>query len=317
MEEKKTGFKIGLDDADEETPPKFVRTARENFQTRTGTAADVLRVEKINRRLSLLAFLLPCLFAAALYYVYKDIGRQIALSEQSGAKAGVQAVAQALDAKSAELTAQYERIQKSLAEKEEPLKEAFLVFEKTSDALEEKLGKMEENLRKFNEAKASKEALESLKKETAGQVKGMTDKASEITKNFAPVAEDLKKTQAELKKIEAHLTAVNAEMEKVKTAMKNPDTDLDSLTQDMSRLKTDIVDMLADTIDRKALNSAIGAQQRQYQKEIDLLNKNLGEKDRSIKALQKQVSDLENRVKTLSARPLGTPKPGSILEQDL
>ncbi|MGE0086104.1 MAG: hypothetical protein AB7S75_16985 [Desulfococcaceae bacterium] len=313
MEEKKTGFRIGLDDAEEEIPPQFVRTARESFQTRTGAAADILRVEKINRRLTLLALLLPCLFAAALYYVYKDIGRQIALAEQSGAQAGIQAVSRVLDAKSSELEAQYVQIQKSLAEKEEPLKEAFLVFEKTSASLGEKLGKVEENLRKLSESKASKESLESLKKETGGQVKGMTDRVSEMAKNFGPLSEELKR----MKKIEEHLAAVNAELEKVKAALKNPDTDIKSLTQDISRLKTDIVDILAETIDRKTLNSAIGAQQKQYQKEIDTLGRSIGEKDKSIKALQKQVSDLENRVKTLSARPLGTPKPGTILEQDL
>ncbi|MEZ4528625.1 MAG: hypothetical protein R2941_22145 [Desulfobacterales bacterium] len=310
MEEKKTGFRIGLDDGDEEIPPPFVRTARDSIQTRTGTAADALRMGKINRRLTLLALLLPCLFAAALYYVYTDIGRQIVRSEQTRTQAEIQAVSQALDAKSAELSAQYERIQKSLAEKEEPLKEAFLVFEKTSASLVEKLGKMEENLRRFNESKASREALESLKKETGGQIKGMAGKVSEMEKNLAPLSEDLKK-------IREQLTAVNAGMEKIKAELKNPDTDLKALTQDISRLKSDVVDMLAETIDRKALNSALAVQQRQYQKEVDALGKNLGEKDRSIKTLQKQVSDLEQRVKTLSARPMGTPKPGTILEQDI
>ncbi len=310
--EKKTGFRIGLDDEEEEIPPPFVRTAKDSIQprTRAGTAADTLRMGKINRRLILLAIVLPCLFAGALYYVYADIGRQIVRSEQTRTQAEVQAVSQALDAKSAELTAQYEQIQKSLTEKEEPLKEAFLVFEKTSASLVEKLKKVEENLHKFNDSKASKESLENLKKETGGQMKGMTDKVSEIAKNFAPLAQDLKK-------MGEGLTAVNAEMEKLKAALKNPDSDLKALTQDMSRLKTDIVDMLSETIDRKSLNTALAVQQRQTQKEMDILTKSLDEKDKTIRALQKQMADLEKRVKSLAARPLGTPKPGTILEQDI
>ncbi len=315
MQNKNSSFKIGMEDTAEEMPSPFIRTAREGGQIRS----DMHRLEKINRRLTLLALLLPLLMAVSLYALYTHIGKKIETSANSDAQ--IQSVSNALDAKFAELTARYEEMEKNLNEKEEPLKEGFLVFEQTAAGLNEKLGELEKELA----VKADKNAWESRQKELTAQLEkqaekrmeGIGDSVSELAQKIAPLQETVEKMREELNSVKEQFLVFRKESEKLKNSINRPDAELTVLKEELTRLQSEIVEVLSETIDRKSLNTAIANQHKEYRKEMDFIINSLNEKDRSIRTVQKQMRELESRVKKLSRKPLGTPEPGSILEQDL
>lgn len=304
-----------MEDTAEEIPSSFIRTAREGGQIRS----DMHRLEKINRRLTLLALLLPILMAVSLYALYTHISKKIETSANTDAQ--IQSVSNALDVKFAELTARYEEMEKNLSEKEEPLKEAFLVFEQTAAGLNEKLEELEQKLT----AKADKNAWESrqreltaqLEKQAEKQMEGIGDSVSELAQKIAPLQETVEKMREELNSVKEQFLVFRKESEKLKNSINRPDAELTVLKEDLTRLQSEIVEVLSETIDRKSLNTAIANQHREYRKEMDFIINSLNEKDRSIRTVQKQMRELESRVKKLSRKPLGTPEPGSILEQDL
>ncbi|MDM8539402.1 hypothetical protein QUF70_21825, partial [Desulfobacterales bacterium HSG17] len=65
MENRKTGFRIDMDD---EGPNSFIRTGIDPVQKRIETR----RLDKINRRITWISFLLPCLVCVIILAAYLD-----------------------------------------------------------------------------------------------------------------------------------------------------------------------------------------------------------------------------------------------------
>jgi chromosome segregation ATPase len=304
-----SGFKIGQDN---EVPQPFMASGRENFRP----AKDAHMLKKINQRLTLFSLLIPCLMAAILFAVYTDMKNRFG-DMYSNRVERLEALSREMEAKSAALSEQYDTLVVTMAQQEEPLKEAFIVFERTSESLRDELAQLTDQIQKSEEGmkqalagKADLSVLETVRQEwktTTAAVEG-------IKGDWVSVQEEIKSIRTELKtvdeKIKNDTEPLAESLETVKNGVK-------VLSEDLKKLKADLVEVLSATVDKKGLNQALKDQEKQYreyQKQLDSFVKKLYDQEKEINALQESVRKIDNRIKKSA---LGTPKPGTILEQNI
>jgi chromosome segregation ATPase len=286
---------------------------------------------------------MPLLIAAAvaLWYVVlekrvlKDRGVETeAFQSLSENVTALEALARGMDGRLEEMARQQEVLKQSMDEKEAPMTEAFMVFEKTSASLrkelrsvnqhlknvDEQLGRLDGELKRIDgvkadasEVAAAEKTLEAFRKT---ELAALDEKLDALGSSFESVeadARDVLKSAADLE--EAHARDRDATAQAVEGAR----AELAGLSADYKQLKKDLVDVLSVTIDQKGLNQAIRNQEKRYRGEIRGLTRSLEAKDRAISLLQTELKSLERRVTALARnrRPLGTPKPGSFIEQNI
>jgi chromosome segregation ATPase len=222
-----------------------------------------------------------------------------------------------METRLAELSSRQENLEKTLTQKEGPINEALLEFEKSASSVKENMAKIQKNVESFDGTKADKKTLEAQKKELADQIKSLSDAVAGLQQNLNPMRENLEKVQTGLKSVQNESKELSAKMDKLESSVEGPRKEAQATAKELNRMKSEMVDVLATTIDRKSLDSALAQQKKAIDKDMDFIIRTLGEKEQVIRGLEKRIKDLENQNKSRPTKPIGTPKPGSILEQDI
>ncbi len=310
MENRKSGFKIGMDD----TGDSFVQSGRQSFSP----ARDSVRIKKLTRRITFITVVLSVIFAAAFFAMYMDMRSRFNAIETAGFN-DINQVVTSLDKKVAGLSEQYDKMEKMLKDKDEPLNEAFLVFEKTSASLKKKITGINDKLILLEKFKADKVSVDKIEKDMATlketSLKDLEQKVKELTDGIGPLKESVEKLQADvLAQDEKFKNDISAIMESQDTAFEN----IKLLAKDLKQLKSDIVDEFSGAMDKKSLNKILDARDRKYKNEMNTLLKSLSQKDAVITGLKRKIMRLEKRIKSLErSRNSAPPKPGTIIEQDI
>ena len=328
-----SGFRLGSDDEgadpyNEYVPPKPGRRGN-----------DDPRIAKLSRRLTITSLLMPVFVVLMVALGYGILEKRASKIRNDDAKRvqALMAELSELEAASGRLgeqlveTARQQEIQNQrMIEREIPMNEAFLAFEKMSETLEkveerlkgidEKLGRAEARLQRIDAEKADAERVTTLEKALEDLKK--TDLATRDARlatlegNIEPLKSDLQRIQGVVSAIEEDRTRDRADLRETVESAK---AELAGLSKDYRQLKKDLVDVLSVTIDQQELNRAVQNMEKNYRAEVKGLTRSLEAKDRTLTLLQSQIKSLESRVAALARNrgPLGTPKPGAFIEQNI
>lgn len=328
-----SGFRLGSDDEGtdpykEYVPPKPGRRGNEDP-----------RVAKLSRRLTITSLLMPVLVALMVVLGYGLLEKRAAKIRNDDTHtvqalmaelSELEAASGRLEEQVAETARRQESLNQRMIERETPMNEAFLAFEKMSETLgkveerlngiDEKLGRAEVRLQRIDADKANADRVAALEKAFEDLKK--TDLATRDARlaalegDIEPVKSDLQRIQGVLSAIEEDRTRDRAELRETVESAK---AELGGLSKDYRQLKKDLVDVLSGTIDQKELNRAVQNMEKNYRAEVKGLTRSLDAKDRTLSLLQSQIKNLESRVAALarSRTPLGTPKPGAFIEQNI
>ncbi len=299
-----------MDDAGD----SFVRSGRQSFSP----ARDSVRIKKLSRRISFIAVVLLLVFAAALFGLYMNMRSRFNAIQSTGLK-DVKELSQSLEIKISKLSEQYDKMKKTMEDKDEPLNEAFLVFEKTSASLKKKISTINDKLILLEKFKADKSSVDKINKDMAGVkeslFKDLAPKVKELTDGIASLKESVKKLDADVAaRDEKFKNDISGIIESQDTAFKN----IKLLAKNLKQLKADIVDEFSGAMDKNTLNKILDARDKKYKKEINTLLKDLNQKNSMIAGLKKKILYLEKRIRRLERNQNSTPpKPGTIIEQDI
>ena len=267
---------------------------------------DAPQLEQLNKRITRMSILIPCLLGAILLAGYFNIKTHLTKVNTTGA-IGVQTLSKELESKFS-----------SLSVREASLKET----------MENKVGSLEKTTADLQ--KSVKEALTAIRHiRTARKSDNQksADAINAIEKTLASMTKNLDKLSADLKRFDRALTQKLTDLSE---AGKN---DVAKIRSDMSALKTGMVQ-------QKDVDSALKNQRETYQLALRKLTSKLEDK---ITALEKKLKTLEKaapssakskqaqtekavlptKVETQKAEPtlppIKTPPPDSrtIIEEDL
>lgn len=299
-----TNFRIGGDDETVETyskpPPQAI--------------PDRKRLEQLRKRVAAMMILLPCLVIGLLGFGYYEMNRRFEALHQSRLTE-LQTQAQTLENRFAELTAQYDTLRQTLSEKEQPLTEAFLVFERTSASLKEAVDALKTRIAGVEVEKADSEAVKE------ALAKALADFQAETTRRQEADMQQLRESMAEIqtateKAREDAIAAAEKAAAEVALTFEPFQADMAKLNQEMDQVKKDVVDVLGDTVTLKKLNDGLKTLETRFKGETDTLARRANQNAKTIDTLSRQIRELENRLLYLEKRG-GGKSGGGIIEQDI
>lgn len=186
MEEKKEGsdkFQFRMD----EVSPDAV--LREDLQDS--------RIDKLGRKLILMAVLIPCVIGVVLFFLYLDLKKRVVQGENVDSKT-FQNLSRDLDTRSGDLISRLEAVESALANRDSEI-------EKRIDSVKFRLYKAENRIKKVDKAKADKESqqalvenFEKLSTQLAGLNTTFTENFEDITAGLFKVRQDVTKLQVDV-----------------------------------------------------------------------------------------------------------------------
>jgi len=186
IEESHQEFKFSID---EEGPDTLLR---EDLQDS--------RIDKLSRRITILAVLIPCIIGVVLFFLYLDLKKRVILNQDTGTQS-VQNLSRDFDTRLYELSTKYSEMENNLATR-------AAAIEKRIDSLKLRLYKSENRVKKVNAAKVDKKDQENVIK----RVEQVSSQISGLDKTFAKMFSELTalvdKTQKDLIKIEADISTL-------------------------------------------------------------------------------------------------------------
>jgi len=272
-------------------------TSRFKFDADDGSATatfheDIkdLRIEKLSRKVLFLSILTPCLFAVILFFVYFDLKNKLVINQDTGTK-NVESLSKDVDSRVNDLSSKYAELEKSLKTKSGDL-------EKKYSSIKNDLKKTNRSLKNIRSAKVDKKEYQ----KTAGELKNISSKITEIESLSTKTFSDLSETVEQVKK-------------------------------DLSGLRTDVSVSIKDKIDKKLLDQKFQEAQKSNKNRLNL---SINRLEIKIQSIQNQIKELKKITKNTPPKvkkptPQNPPPeekksetgdtdnttPGDIEEQDL
>jgi len=283
-----------------------MRTDDESPDLQLRDQADTSQLEKLNKRMTRLSILIPCLMGAILIAAYFNIKTHLSRVNTTGT-AGVQTLSKELESKFSSLSVREAALEESMVNKVGSLEKTTAALRKSAD-----------------EASTAIRYIRSARKSDNEQT---ADSVEKMEKTLASMSKNLEKISSDLKSLDQALTK---KLMNFSEAEKN---DAAKIRSDMAALKTAMVD-------KKVVDSALKDQRETYQLALRKLASNLEDKiahlEKKLKTLEKvppsaerpkQVQP-EKAVSSTKVEPEKTPPPmppkktttpdsGAIIEEDL
>jgi len=291
----------------EKKSTKFeMRTDDESPDLQLRDEADTSQLEKLNKRMTRLSILIPCLMGAILVAAYFNIKTHLSQVNTTGT-VGVQTLSKELESKFSSLSVREAALEESMVNKVGSL-------EKTTAALQKGAEEASTAIRYIRSARKSDN------EQTADSMEKMEKTLASMSKNLEKISSDLKSLDQELTK-------------KLMSFSETGKNDAVKIRSDMAALKTAMVD-------KKVVDSALKDQRETYQLALRKLASNLEDKisylEKKLKALEKVGPSSQNTtqaqpekaVSSTKVEPEKTPPPmppkktaapdsGAIIEEDL
>lgn len=182
-EDRHQEFKFSID---EDSPDTLLR---EDLQDS--------RIDKLSRRITILAVVIPCIIGVVLFILYLDLKKRVILNQDTGTQS-VQNLSRDFDTRLHELSAKYSDMENNLATR-------AAAIEKRIDSLKFRLYKSENRVKKVNAAKVDKKDQENVIKRVeqvaslaSGLDKTLAKKLSELTAIVDKAQKDLIKIEADI-----------------------------------------------------------------------------------------------------------------------
>ena len=283
-----------------------MRVDDENPDLQLRDEAYAPRLEKLNKRITLISILIPCLMGAILLAAYFNIKTHLSNVNTTGA-VGVQTLSKELESKFSSLS----------------LREATL-----EESMENKVGSLEKTTAEVQKSvKEASTAIRHIRSARKADNQKTADAIKKMEKTLASMSKNLDKISSGLKSLDQALT------KKLTNFSETGKNDQAKIRSDMAALKTAMVN-------KKVVDSALKDQRETYQLALRKLASNLEDK---IARLEKKLKNLEKigppsqkpkqvksekavsstKVETVKTPPpvppkeASTPDSGTIVEEDL
>ena len=265
---------------------------------------DDTKVEKLNKRVTRISIILPCLMVIIIVAAYFDLRKNLSSMNTIG-NMGVQSLSKELESRFSSLS----------------IKEANL-----EESTTKKIGELQKTIASMQaETKEATTAIKYIRSARKSDNNQTESAINAIDKKLDLFPKDLNKISSDVKKLEQSLTEKLTNISQFINSSKN---DLQKINSDISSLKSS-----------KADRTALKDQQKVYQLALRQMSNNL---EARLSSLENLVKKLENKTpakKQSKAKPESAvpsaqtstesspnaqsspkssiPKPGTIIEQDL
>jgi DNA repair exonuclease SbcCD ATPase subunit len=186
MEEKKEGTDSFQFRMDEVSPDAVLREDQQDS-----------RINKLGRKLILMAVLIPCVIGVVLFFLYLDLKKRVVQGQDVDSKT-FQNLSRDIDSRSGDLLSRLEAVESALANRDSEI-------EKRIDSVKFRLYKAENRIKNVNKAKADKESqqamaenLEKLSTQLAGLNTTFSENFDDITAGLFKVRQDVTKLQVDV-----------------------------------------------------------------------------------------------------------------------
>ena len=240
-----------------------------------------LKLDKLNRRITLITILIPCLIGAIVFLAYRDINTRVGQVSYSGA------------AKVQTLSKDLEKRFSSLSNTQKDLSQKLASLEKTTTAMQKNL-------------KEATTAIKYIRVARRSDNKKISNAINTINKTLTPIPQDLEKIAADIK-------IVN---DKSTKELENFSQSLESINNNLIKIEANLISMASAKIDQKTLDTALKKQEEKYQK---LLRQTSNDIDKKIVSLERKIQGKKS-VKAPSDKTVTSSqkssKPGPAQETD-
>ena len=266
---------------------------------------DDRKAEKLNKRITRISIIIPCLVIVIILVAYFDLKRNLSSMNTMG-NMGVQSLSQELESRFSSLS----------------IKEANL-----EESTGKKIGNLEKTIASLQaEAKAATTAIKYIRSARKSDINNTENAINTIEKKLDSIPKDLNKISSDMKRLDQSLTEKLTDISQFINRSKN---DLQKINSDISSLKSSKADI-----------TALKDQQKVYQLALRQLTSNLEDRvtslENMLKKLEKMKAPANKQSKAKSRSGVSStqtstvsspnaqsspktdmPKPGTIIEQDL
>jgi chromosome segregation ATPase len=266
---------------------------------------DDSKVEKLNKRITRISIIIPCLVIIIIVAAYFDLKKNLSSMNTMG-NMGVQSLSKELESRFSSLSIKEANLEESTGKK-------IASLEKTIASLQA-------------ETKETTTAIKYIRSARNSDNKNTESAINAIEKKLDSIPKDLNKISSDMKKLEQSLTE---KLANISQFINNSKNDLQKINSDISSLKS-----------LKADRTALNDQQKVYQLALRQLTSNLEDRITSIETMLKKLEKVKTPAKkqsqskpekavsstqtntasspnAISSPKIDIPKPGTIIEQDL
>lgn len=272
-EERSKEFQIRID---EESPDTVFQDEIKN-----------LRYEKLSKRVTIIAILIPCFICILLLLVYLDLRNKVTANKSSGVT-NIQSISKDFDTRLNELSSQLSKIEESLASN-------VSSYEKKISSLKFRIYKSENRIKKIKSSKSDKKDHDILKKEI---------------NNFSTKLENLDII------FSGKVTGLTAEQNAIKKDLVNLSSDFSSLSSQKQINRIFLDDQLKKQ--EKNQQQELNQIKKELENKLLSMQKQLKAFDKRLKLSEKKSQKTPKPVSPVKPPGKTTPdKPGKIIEKDL
>jgi chromosome segregation ATPase len=291
----------------EKEPKKFeMQMDDESQDFQVQEEIDDTKVEKLNKRMTRISIIIPCLFVIIILAAYFDLKRNLSSMNTMG-NMGVQSLSKELESRFSSLSIKEANLEESTGKK-------IADLQKTIASLQA-------------ETKAATTAIKYIRSARISDNKHTESAISTIEKKLDSIPKDMNKISSDVKKLEQSLTEKLTHISQF----------IDSSQNDLQKINSDISSLKSSKADRTALKD----QQKVYQLALRQMSNNLEDRITSLENMVKKLEKIKktpakkqskakpesgasstqtstkSSPKAQSSPNSGIPKPGTIIEQDL
>ena len=266
---------------------------------------DDSKVEKLNKRITRISIMIPCLVIIIILAAYFDLKKNLSSMNTMG-NMGVQSLSKEIESRFSSLS----------------IKEANL-----EESTGKKIGDLEKKIASLQtETKEAATSIKYIRSARKSDNNNTENAINTIEKKLNPISKDLNKISSDMKKLEESLTEKLTHFSQFISSSKN---DLQKINSDISSLKS-----------LKADRTSLNDQQKVYQLALRQLTSNLEDRMTSLENMLKKLekmntpakkqsrakpksdvsstqTNIESSPNAQSSHKTDTLKPGTIIEQDL
>jgi len=279
---------MGIGKMSEERSKEFqIRIDEESPDTVFQDEIKNLRLEKLSKRVTIIAILIPCFICILLLLVYFDLRSKVTANQSTGTM-NIQSMSKDFDTRLTELLSQLSKIEESLASN-------ISSYEKKISSLKFRIYKVENKNKKLISSKTYKQDQDVLKKE----INNFSTKLDNLDVIFS-----------------GKLTGLSAEQNAIKKDLVKLTADISSLSSQKQINRIFLDDQLKkqEKNQRQELNQI----KKELENKLLSMQKQLKEFDKRLKLSGKKSQNTSKPVSPVKPPIKNTPeKPGKIIEKDL
>ena len=270
---------MGIDKMSEEKSKEFqIRFDEESPDTVFQDEIKNLRLEKLSKRVTIIAILIPSFICILLLLVYFDLRNKVTANQSTGTM-NIQSMSKDFDTRLNKLSSQFSEIEESLASN-------ISSYEKKISSLKFRIYKVENKNKKLISSKAYKQDQDILKKE----INSFSTKLDNLDVIFS-----------------GKLTGLSAEQNAIKKDLAKLTADISSLSSQKKINRIFLDDQLKKQ--EKKQQQELNQINKELENKLLSMQKQLKEFDKKLKLSGKKSQN--------TSKPVSPAKPGKIIEKDL